>query len=1216
MGKLKCRCLRRRTIRPTRTLYANQGPYSLLSGDDEPSEEFCDNAVVTSRYTWYNFFFKNIFEQYHSIATMFFTIIAIMYAFASSATSIWANLAPLIVVVVISMIKDGVEDIMRHRRDRVLNHALFKVLDVNNLNRQFRWVNKQAMKIRVGDVVYCENESAFPCDLVILASSNPNTEVNVTTVNLDGETNIKKYFSMPATQSVYGKYSSTKDLEEGSVSFDLLAEELFVKINCQGPTADLTRFEGRLSTRRAGEVNLPLGVYNLVLRGAKLRCTEYMIGVAVYTGRETKLSLNSKAAKRKYSSRESLSNIILLGFVAGMFVLSVLFAIGYEVWTAKYQAHMWYVPTVHQNAWEFVQNVFRFVFTFSYLIPISIIITMELEQTLIAYFISNDLELYSAAEDLRSHANSVQLADELGQVDFLFSDKTGTLTQNVMCLRLSAVLETNKIYRFDEENSTSLRRGNGGMDNEGFSSSESEAESENSGEYDAISHGFHTSKEGQQRFRPDGDDALTRFLIMVALCHTVDIPDQGLELEESTVVGPPNGKYIYEVCTRSSGPVRGLAMQHVTGFAVEGLRTLVYSTRNLEERKYRELLEQFRHTSGLVGEERAQALKAAYRAIESELTPVCVTGVEDKLQPGVKECLQSLREAGIQIWVLTGDKEETAITVSQAAGHFPPQMSLVRLTGCDTFEKTARTLFEQLEGAQSRNDLKQRKKSHLRPHHSLNVTPDEIEDIVYTAAGHGEEEEDDQIEVEAGDKPVDERDLESLRNLRDHLYSLTTPHGQGRVKGRKTHRRRHRKKPGCAGEPVGLVVDGKTLSFLLHPALRDGFLDLCMNVTTVLCCRMTPLQKASVVQLVQVGLNGAFLSHMPPVTAAVGDGGNDVAMLLQASIGIGIFGKEGREAARAGDYSIPQFRCLKRLFLVHGHWSYHRLTFTMNLFYFKCTALVATQVIYTFYCGYSQMVTFTGVLFAAFNLTMTSVECLLYGWFEKHLPDKILMERPYLYRVIANQANLRAWYVTLWVVEGIWQALVIYYVDYLVILGGSTYGPAIYYKAGSKTDMYSMNDLYLFGTAMYVTLWVCVNLRIAILVRDMNVALFIGYLITLLNVALMFIYQAIMDYSSQIINNFTILFLSPSFWFSLALAVVIANLPALIWRLISDTWWNVQIYLSYIPQSGVRKKERRSPRLWLTAMSIGGRDMRPEHSTNLVQSGSNESTATAVVRAF
>ncbi|KAF6770581.1 hypothetical protein AHF37_11263, partial [Paragonimus kellicotti] len=188
-----------------------------------------------------------------------------------------------------------------------------------------------------------------------------------------------------------------------------------------------------------------------------------------------------------------------------------------------------------------------------------------------------------------------------------------------------------------------------------------------------------------------------------------------------------------------------------------------------------------------------------------------------------------------------------------------------------------------------------------------------------------------------------------------------------------------------------------------QPTLREAFLDLCMNVTTVLCCRMTPLQKAGVVQLVQVGLSPSNGCQGGPVTAAVGDGGNDVAMLLQASVGIGIYGKEGLDAARAGDYSIPEFRHLTELFILHGHWAYHRLSFTMNLFYYKCTALVTTQILLAFYSGFSQMVSFGSLLFALYNLTMTSLGCLLYGMFERHLPDHVLLTRPYLYRLTLDR---------------------------------------------------------------------------------------------------------------------------------------------------------------------------------------------------------------------
>ena len=177
-----------------------------------------------------------------------------------------------------------------------------------------------------------------------------------------------------------------------------------------------------------------------------------------------------------------------------------------------------------------------------------------------------------------------------------------------------------------------------------------------------------------------------------------------------------------------------------------------------------------------------------------------------------------------------------------------------------------------------------------------------------------------------------------------------------------------------------------------------------MNVTTVLCCRMTPLQKAAVVRLVSQGLKGVGGGR--PVTAAVGDGGNDVAMLHEASVGIGIFGNEGRQAVRASDYAVPLFQHIQRLLLVHGHWDYYRISMTANIFYFKNVAFVVIQVYQMIYDGFSGQSMFDSLLYTLYNLTFTFVAPYFYGIFEQNVSADDLMHRPYLYRLVSRRVHM------------------------------------------------------------------------------------------------------------------------------------------------------------------------------------------------------------------
>ncbi|VDK24016.1 unnamed protein product [Taenia asiatica] len=382
-------------------------------------------------------------------------------------------------------------------------------------------------------------------------------------------------------------------------------------------------------------------------------------------------------------------------------------------------------------------------------------------------------------------------------------------------------------------------------------------------------------------------------------------------------------------------------------------------------------------------------------------------------------------------------------------------------------------------------------------------------------------------------------------------------------------RRHRRKNPGGANEPVGLVIDGTTLRYAITPVLRDEFLRLCMNVTTVLCCRMTPLQKAAVVRLVSHGLDGVGGGGRP-VTAAVGDGGNDVAMLLEASVGVGIFGNEGRQAVRASDYALPLFKHLRRLILVHGHWNYYRISMTANIFYFKNVAFVAVQTYQMFYDGFSGQSMFDSLLYTFYNLTFTSFAPFVFGVFEQHVSSKDLMHRPYLYRLMSLSANLRCWYILLWVVDGWWHGTVIYYVCHCILVGGMEFSDSLFFQSDTS---YSAVDFNMFGNACYIFVVVTGTLRIVVMSRYLNLPIIIGLFVTgALNLVIMFIYQTFGGTSTYIYMNYVYLASCPAFWLCLPLVLVLTLLPDILWRISSDAWWDFQIALSGVKRIHEKRK--------------------------------------------
>jgi P-type E1-E2 ATPase len=145
-----------------------------------------------------------------------------------------------------------------------------------------------------------------------------------------------------------------------------------------------------------------------------------------------------------------------------------------------------------------------------------------------------------------------------------------------------------------------------------------------------------------------------------------------------------------------------------------------------------------------------------------------------------------------------------------------------------------------------------------------------------------------------------------------------------------------------------IVVNGHSLVHCLTMDLEQKFLEIASQCKAVICCRVTPLQKALVVALMKRSKNA--------VTLAIGDGANDVSMIKEAHIGVGISGQEGLQAVLASDYSIAQFRYLERLLLVHGRWSYYRMCKFLRYFFYKNFAFTLCHFWFSFFCGFSAQV--------------------------------------------------------------------------------------------------------------------------------------------------------------------------------------------------------------------------------------------------------------------
>ncbi|KAJ3130574.1 hypothetical protein HK100_007965 [Physocladia obscura] len=368
------------------------------------TRDFIDNKISTTKYTVITFLFKFLFEQFSRYANLFFLFIGCVQQVPGlSPVNRLGTLLPLSIVILASAFKEVVEDSKRARADANVNASIVKTL----FGSQF--VDKKWKDVVVGDVVRVENGQFFPADLILLSSSEPDALCYIETSNLDGETNLKIRQGLPETAHF---------LDAETVS--LMSGE----IKCELPNNSLYTFEGNISF--AGSKTVPLDPGQLLLRGAMLRNTRWIYGIVVFTGHETKLMKNATAAPIKSTKIErSVNNQIIF-----LFILLLL--------TSNFETEILMIQRSSVVV-DFFWNILTFMILYNNLIPLSLIVTMDFVKYYIASLISSDLDMYYEPTDTPATARTSALVEELGQVDFIFSDKTGTLTCNVMEFKMCSI---------------------------------------------------------------------------------------------------------------------------------------------------------------------------------------------------------------------------------------------------------------------------------------------------------------------------------------------------------------------------------------------------------------------------------------------------------------------------------------------------------------------------------------------------------------------------------------------------------------------------------------------------------------------------------------------------------------------------------------------------------------------------------------------------------